>query len=227
MYCNFLGTPLNLSIASGEISFACNYFVEDFQQELWESLQIVKPQQLHNAVIKRQAEYLAGRYCAQQCLAQIGYCSTGVATGKHRSPTWPAGTVGSISHTNNIAIVVLSQKHRGIGVDIEQILSSQNAKGIESQVLRPDEMPIFQQFLRYQDAALTLIFSAKESLFKALYPSVGRYFDFECAKLLEFTHDTLLFEVTDNLSICIRQGLKLRVHYQIMAGWIVTDTQFN
>ncbi len=26
--------------------------------------------------------------------------------------------------------------------------------------------------------ALTLVFSAKESLFKALYPSVNRYFDF-------------------------------------------------
>ena len=35
------------------------------------------------------------------------------------------------------------------------------------------------------EALLTLVFSAKESLFKCLYPRVGRYFDFQEARVVE------------------------------------------
>ena len=49
--------------------------------------------------------------------------------------------------------------------------------------------------------ALTLIFSAKESLFKALYPSVGYYFDFKDAEITEvnYTQTFLKFRLLKSL----------------------------
>ena len=42
-------------------------------------------------------------------------------TGTDRAPLWPAGAVGSISHTDDYCVVVVghSVEHRSLGVDAE------------------------------------------------------------------------------------------------------------
>ncbi|MGU3190274.1 4'-phosphopantetheinyl transferase family protein, partial [Vibrio cholerae] len=46
---------------------------------------------LHKAVVKRQAEFVAGRKLAQQALKQIGQgYDRPIAIGTHREPLWPA-----------------------------------------------------------------------------------------------------------------------------------------
>jgi 4'-phosphopantetheinyl transferase EntD len=43
--------------------------------------------------------------------------------------------------------------------------------------------------------AFTLVFSAKESLFKALHPEVNFYFDFSAAELISLCNKTNQFEL--------------------------------
>src|SRR4030081_3796126 len=57
------------------------------------------PQALRHATQKRQREFLAGRWCAEKALQCLGAGSTHVAMAKDRAPIWPAGVVGSITHT--------------------------------------------------------------------------------------------------------------------------------
>ena len=56
----------------------------------------------------------------------------------------------------------------------------------------------------------TIIFSAKESLFKCLYPEVKKYFDFKAARMIEvdFSTKTFQLELTETLTPFLRQGKK-------------------
>ena len=53
------------------------------------------------AVPKRVAQFTAGRVCARRALAQLGNTEpVPILMGEDRAPQWPAGYVGSISHTD-------------------------------------------------------------------------------------------------------------------------------
>jgi enterobactin synthetase component D len=67
----------------------------------------------------------------------------------------------------------------GLGIDIEQHLSNKIAQEIAPVALTSYEQANFGN----DPLWVTLIFSAKESLFKALSPLTNRRFDFDAAEL--------------------------------------------
>lgn len=142
------------------------------------------PPQLARARPARQAQYLAGRAAAA---AAVG-CLTGraVAPGMNpdRSPAWPAGTIGSISHTRTHAIALAgdARRYNAIGVDLETLPEPASAPDLIRVILTPAER---QRWAGEPEALLAgLVFSCKESLFKALYPLVGERFYFDAAELV-------------------------------------------
>ena len=65
------------------------------------------PTEIREAVAKRQREFLVGRYCAARALAHAGYLGDGwLPLGEDRLPVWPAGWIGSISHSRFGAVAV-------------------------------------------------------------------------------------------------------------------------
>src|SRR5690606_12363090 len=77
-----------------------------------------------------------------------------------------------------------------LGLDVEQRLPNERAMRLAEEILTPAEL----QRLRGHSAAdwshwVTLTFSLKESLFKALYPLVGVHFYFQDAELLDWQAD--------------------------------------
>ncbi|HEY3699680.1 MAG TPA: 4'-phosphopantetheinyl transferase superfamily protein [Spongiibacteraceae bacterium] len=147
---------------------------------------IVSPEHLRGAVNKRRAEFLAGRICARAALNAIGYPDAIPAVNFDRSPCWPAGVVGAITHDNYTAAAVVAHAKDciGIGLDSESVAAIAQADDIVAEVLTPIEADMYWQLPQSTRAEyLTLAFSLKESLFKALYPVVGRYFDFQSARL--------------------------------------------
>jgi enterobactin synthetase component D len=112
--------------------------------------------------------------------------------GEDRAPIWPNDICGSITHSTGwaAAIVAHKQQWRGLGLDTENMLSPERATRLAGEILTPEEMaqmaagPAEQIALR-----VTLTFSIKEALFKALYPIVQQRFYFEHAQLLEWSDD--------------------------------------
>ncbi|WP_196583008.1 4'-phosphopantetheinyl transferase family protein [Aliivibrio fischeri] len=131
-------------------------------------------------VSKRKAEYVAGRYLAKQALNYLDARYDIVKTGKNREPIWPQGFVGSISHTGTTVICAVSSvnDHQRIGLDIERIMAKKTVLELHDIVLVSQEYPLVRRDYQLDVATFTAIFSAKESLYKALYPEVKRYFDF-------------------------------------------------
>lgn len=140
-----------------------------------------------NGASKRQAEYLAGRLCARQALLQLTGTATVPAVGADRAPCWPAGVVGSITHGDGWAAAVVAPacNYRGLGLDVETWLSHERAERLATQLLTPAELQRLAQLPAEQRAAqISLSFSLKESLFKALYPLVQQRFYFHDAEVL-------------------------------------------
>ncbi|MCY1492310.1 hypothetical protein D9M68_261160 [compost metagenome] len=138
---------------------------------------------------KRQAEFLAGRLCAREALRLIGRQAV-PAVGEDRAPQWPAGIRGSITHSHGQAAAVAAAEHawRGLGLDLERLLSRERAARLAGEILTPAELQRLAAQPEEQRAHLvTLTFSLKESLFKALYPLVLKRFYFEHAELLEWS----------------------------------------
>lgn len=144
---------------------------------------------LQRSVAKRQAEYLAGRVCARAALQRLDGRQYIPGTHEDRSPIWPAGISGSITHGKGWAAAVVARASdcQGIGLDQETLLSQDRAERLAREILTEAEL---QRMDRGQiDLTVTLTFSLKESLFKALYPIVQQRFYFEHAEVLEWSAD--------------------------------------
>jgi 4'-phosphopantetheinyl transferase N-terminal domain len=81
----------------------CRYCAPAYHDTLFGELGIVFPEQVRQAVRKRKAEYLAGRYLCRILLGERGL-PTQVANGSHRQPLWPAGWIGSVTHMYGPAV---------------------------------------------------------------------------------------------------------------------------
>lgn len=132
----------------------------------------------------RAAEFRLGRHVAHLALQQLGLEARPILRGPGREPIWPEGVVGSITHTGDraIAAVALVEEAGGIGIDLED--STRSFPALESQITVPDEATLLARMEKpARDAMVIETFSAKESIYKAFYPRVRRFFGFDAARI--------------------------------------------
>lgn len=196
------------------------YRAELFCERLFGLHGVPVPVDVRNSVAKRQAEFLAGRVCAQAMLAFCGVVAA-VGTGTQREPLWPTGFIGSITHSGRYAAAVACRGERlaGIGIDIE----SENEDALSSM----REIVVSPRELGYLDAhpgdwridtLLTLVFSAKESFFKAAFPQVKAYFDFSALQVFDIDTRSrrIRFRCTRTLSASLPAGLEVEAHFAFL-----------
>ncbi|MEP8535987.1 enterobactin synthase subunit EntD [Enterobacter asburiae] len=147
--------------------------------------------ELSNAGRKRKTEHLAGRIAAAHALGAINERAI-PGIGPSGEPLWPEGVSGSITHsgTQAMAVVVLHPDAL-VGIDCEAILPDHEAREIQDGIVDAQEAICLTHSCPPFALALTLAFSAKESLFKALFPQVKIYMGFECARVTELTEKTI------------------------------------
>ncbi|AZE85331.1 4'-phosphopantetheinyl transferase entD [Pseudomonas orientalis] len=148
------------------------------------------PASIQRSVAKRQAEFLAGRLCAREALRRLDNLDCVPAIGEDRAPIWPGPISGSITHSTGHAAAIVGHKAqwRGLGMDLENLLTLERAERLAGEILTADEVQRMASLPRERTALLvTLTFSVKESLFKALYPLVHKRFYFEHAEVVEWS----------------------------------------
>jgi 4'-phosphopantetheinyl transferase EntD len=137
------------------------------------------------AVDKRRREYTTGRYCARRALGRLGLPLVAIPTGPDRAPTWPPGVVGSITHCAGYrAAAVAHARHlAALGIDAEP--HEPLPEGVLGLVALPTEQTRLAELARESPGVHwdRLLFSAKESVYKAWYPLARRWLGFEEAEL--------------------------------------------
>jgi 4'-phosphopantetheinyl transferase EntD len=159
--------------------------VEAFQDDPLEKVFPGEENLIARAVDKRRLEFVTARRCAREALAMLGHPLAPILRGSAREPLWPNGVVGSITHTENYrAAVVASQEVvASIGIDAEPDARLPN--GILEAITTAGE-PMMLVQLTHAFPAMQwgrILFSAKESVYKAWYPVTGRWLGFEDARL--------------------------------------------
>ena len=176
--------PRDISVAAHQIG-PLEELVEGARQ-----LGFSLPAVLAGAIDKRQREYLAGRISARHALRQLlgPPASEGEIVGDEDDvPRWPEGVVGSISHGAGFgfAAVAAADRYRGLGVDVERVVSTEQAGRLGARVLNEREMNLRQGSAGGLTEAemFTLVFSAKESAYKALFPRYRQVLGFSDVEL--------------------------------------------
>jgi enterobactin synthetase component D len=183
------------------------------------------PAQIAGSVRKRQAEYFHGRLCARQALGALGALGVGeVGIGAQREPLWPAGVVGSISHSKTLAAAVVAGAARcgGVGLDIEEWADHAAAEAMPGLVVSAREAAYLRGFEREmaRERLLTLVFSAKESFYKGAFGAVGRFFDFNAIELerLDLDAGSLRFTLAETLSPRFQLGQSVTVECRMLGA---------
>lgn len=139
-------------------------------------LGVTMPPVMERAALQRKAEYVAGRVCATRAAGLLlGTFAGQVGGSGHGPPDWPAGLVGSITHTDRFASAALARQSevRGVGIDAEPIMGDAAALEVCGSVCLPAERSELAG--RFALSVLTtLLFSTKESVAKCLYPVTRR-----------------------------------------------------
>lgn len=205
-----------------------HFNLSNYKKSLYQSLNIHCPQSIQKSVIKRQAEYLAGRFAASIILQRLHIPICNIPIGKNRSPIWPQGIVASISHNNSTALCIAAfdNHYQYLGIDIESKLSLEVVKEIKKNIINSNEEDILQNVknnLSFTDA-FTLVFSAKESLFKAIYPEVNSYFDFSAAELINLCNKTKQFQLVllQDLSLKLKAGTQFNGKFYFDDNHVIT-----
>jgi 4'-phosphopantetheinyl transferase EntD len=207
---------LKIADYSGLIA-RCHFSVVEYRDDFFPAADIAFPTHLVNAVAKRRAEYLAGRYLARLVLEKLGYGDFTLLRGEDCAPLWPPGIAGTISHNVDTALCAAHREQGtgGIGIDVETPMPAQKAEELWRGIISEDEYLWLRQQPQAFEQRLTLVFSAKESLFKALYPQVRRYFDFLDARItqLDMRQQTFQLELLKTLTPQCRAGRCFNGHF--------------
>lgn len=155
---------------------------------------------IYKAVKKRKAEFLAGRVLSSFILREMGYSNFKVDLSADGIPHWPLDIKGSISHSNNSVICAVSSIVKCIGVDIEHVQPAVPIDLMET-VLNAGEYEFMASTGLDPSHIFFFVFSAKESLFKALYPEVNYYFDFNVARIIWLDLKTKRFKIALTLDL--------------------------
>ena len=132
------------------------------------------------AVEKRVREFATGRHLARHALGILGLPQAAIPSGQSREPLWPTGCIGSITHTEELAIAAVAADSalRSVGIDLE--VADRVTPELHPRLLTPRECGLLPD----ADPSMPgLLFSAKEAGYKAVNPLVGQFIGFQEAEV--------------------------------------------
>ncbi|WP_156894913.1 4'-phosphopantetheinyl transferase family protein [Janthinobacterium sp. 1_2014MBL_MicDiv] len=180
------------------------------------------PPQIAASVPRRQAEFFHGRLCARAALLQHGLSCGDVPIGRSREPLWPPGIIGSITHNQVLAAATVLPlgPYRGAGIDIESVMTAESWRGMIDIVLSDAEIVRMRAMAHAApfSVLMALVFSAKESFYKAMFSTVKRFLDFNTIVLtdIDTRQRTLSFRIADPLCAQLQGSEHCQIAYAII-----------
>ena len=176
---------------------------------------------------KSRAEFTLGRVYAHGALSRFGLESEPILRNPEtREPCWPDSVWGSITHSAGFAAVAVGLKKeiKGVGIDLESFSRSVDFK-IRSHVCVDSELEWLDSLPNEQaNRALRIIFSAKESIFKCIYPGTKSYLSFkDVAVSVNETEKNFSFIIFKSFPGIIQQGFPHGGRYSEMDKMLLTS----
>jgi 4'-phosphopantetheinyl transferase EntD len=166
---------------------------------------------------KRRREFTTGRLCARQALRRLGVPPEPLLRGAGGAPRWPSGVVGSITHCAGYLAVGVARRRQvaAIGIDAER--AAPLPEGVKEFICLEEERAQVDDLTNHTAAVHwdRLLFSAKESAYKAWFSLTGRRLGFpDAAVTIDPDHGAL--------SVRLR-GAVLHGRWRAAGGLILTS----
>ncbi|WP_033482414.1 4'-phosphopantetheinyl transferase [Xanthomonas citri] len=211
---------------------ALQFDYSGFAVDAFAAFGIACPSSIERSVVKRQAEYLAGRRVAREALCRAGIAEVDLPIGPSRAPLWPSGFVGSISHCEGLAVAIAVSSEnmniRGVGIDIERIVGEAELAAIRHQAVTINEERSYRALTTsLGDAvAATIAFSAKESFYKAISARVNRIVEFEALEIIgiDIRSQVIGARISQFLAPGLNAGHEIRIGYSIVDETTIMTT---
>ncbi|MFJ8941803.1 4'-phosphopantetheinyl transferase [Streptomyces sp. NPDC102395] len=137
------------------------------------------------AVLKRRREFALVRTCARRAMEKLGVPAQPVLPGERGAPRWPDGLTGSMTHCEGYGAAALARTAElaSLGIDAEP------HEPLPEDVLPAVALPAETERLRRLAAEHPeicwdrMLFSAKESVYKAWFPLTRKWLDFSEADI--------------------------------------------
>ncbi|MEW2447783.1 4'-phosphopantetheinyl transferase superfamily protein [Streptomyces parvulus] len=137
------------------------------------------------AVAKRRREFTVVRSCARRAMEKLGLPPQPVLTGDRGAPRWPDGLAGSMTHCDGYCAAALVRLTHlaSLGIDAEP--DGPLPDGVLGSVALPAEVERLGRLAEHRPGIHwdRLLFSAKESVYKAWFPLTGLWLDFSEADI--------------------------------------------
>ncbi len=159
----------------------------------------------------RRDEFLRGRYLCHHVLNRNASSQENLIIQKsdNEFPIWPTGFVGSLSHKKSIVGCLIggSSRFQSMGLDIETL--EKFHMGLMPKICNEEEYSYVTDI-----EALAIIFSAKETLFKAIYPLGKIFFYFHDARIVDFNtkEQQITFELKKDVAKNFATSQKVTVN---------------
>jgi len=142
-------------------------------RDCYSQLQPEEQAVIERAVDSRRHEFSSARILAHTLLTELGRGMEPLLPLPDRSPAWPQGILGSLSHSRLWCAAALAPNSKelvGVGVDIEDLRPLRS--DLFAEILTPQELQSLQHDVPPQDlsARVLAVFSIKEAVYKCLYP---------------------------------------------------------
>lgn len=214
------------SVFPGVRLYAVDYDSRYYAENLYSDYSIAYPDNVKGAAVKRQAEFLAGRYAARQVLKAFGFLGIDVPCSGSRAPVWPDGIVASITHCQGTAICAAAKSDDCdyLGIDLESVLSLSVANDVKDIVVNQKECRLIAETFLPFEVLMTLVFSVKESVYKALFPYVQYFFGFDAVEISHICpiSRTLTVRLTTELNGVFFNGMEVKARFQLLGNRVLT-----
>ncbi|AJE43493.1 4'-phosphopantetheinyl transferase family protein [Streptomyces nodosus] len=137
------------------------------------------------AVDKRRREFATVRACARQAMEKLGVPGRPILPGERGAPRWPDGLIGSMTHCDGYCAAALARAGELVSLGIDAEPHDRLPDGVLDAISLPAERARLRGLARSHPSVHwdRLLFSAKESVYKAWFPLTGRWLDFHEADI--------------------------------------------
>ncbi|MFJ9679470.1 4'-phosphopantetheinyl transferase [Streptomyces sp. NPDC101194] len=180
---------------------------------------------IRNAVESRRKEFITARWCARRALGELGLAPVPILKGERGAPIWPRGVVGSMTHCVGYRAAVVA--HRAdvltVGIDAEPHdplpVGVLETIALATERQRERELRETSPEIRWD----RLLFSAKESVYKAWFPLTHRWLGFEQADIVLRRDGTFTAELLISAPVADPATGATAAPMAFRGRWLVAD----
>jgi 4'-phosphopantetheinyl transferase EntD len=137
------------------------------------------------AVDKRRQEFTTARACARAALARLGIPPVPILPGPRGAPQWPDGVVGSMTHCAGYRACAVARNRDLLTIGLDAEPHDKLPDGVLRMVSSQEERTRLTALAAAAPGTHwdRVLFSAKESVYKAWFPLTRRWLGFEDASV--------------------------------------------